>query len=237
MKKKHIRTIIISALVLVLAVTAVLRIDIAPAEQAAPPSAPPPAATDTQEPLSPPDTNEKAPEATPPSTQAPENTPPTVSEPVETPDIPEVAPPPKPAPSEPERYICTIEICCDTVVDTSKLENQAVAPFIPASGVILETTEVEFTPGESVFDILLRATKDRGIHMEFRDDNLYSGKYIEGINYLYEMDGGPLSGWMYKVNGQFPNYGCAAYQVNNGDVIVWMYTCDLGLDVGDNSTW
>lgn len=132
---------------------------------------------------------------------------------------------------------CTIEIRCDTVRDTSKIENEAVIPYVPQSGVILEKTEVEFTLGESVFDILLRATKDRDIHMEFRDDGAYSGKYIEGINYLYEMDAGPLSGWMYKVNGQFPNYGCANYEVNDGDAIVWMYTCDLGLDVGDNSVW
>ena len=73
--------------------------------------------------------------------------------------------------------------------------------------------------------------------MEFRDDPLYSGAYIEGINYLYEFDGGTLSGWMYKVNGQFPNYGCSQYFVEDGDEIVWMYTCDLGRDVGDNSTW
>lgn len=136
-----------------------------------------------------------------------------------------------------QAHVCTIEIRCDTVKDTSKIENEAVIPYVPQSGVILEKTEVEFTQGESVFDILLRATRDRDIHMEFRDDGAYSGKYIEGINYLYEMDAGPLSGWMYKVNGQFPNYGCAAYKVNDGDAIVWMYTCDLGLDVGDNSVW
>ena len=40
---------------------------------------------------------------------------------------------------------------------------------------------------------------------------------------------------MYKVNGWFPNYGCSRYQVEDGDVICWVYTCDLGADVGDNS--
>ena len=68
-------------------------------------------------------------------------------------------------------------------------------------------------------------------------DYWYSGGYIEGINYLYEYDAGSLSGWMYKVNGLFPNYGCSKYEVKPGDAIVWMYTCDLGRDVGDNSTW
>ena len=40
------------------------------------------------------------------------------------------------------------------------------------------------------------------------------------------------SGWMYKVNGWFPNYGCSRYQLKDGDVIEWVYTCDLGKDVG-----
>ncbi len=134
-------------------------------------------------------------------------------------------------------HICTIEIRCDTVADTSKLENPAVAPYVPEDGIILEAYEMEFTPGESVFDILYRATKEKNIHMEFRSDGVYGGKYIEGINYLYEMDAGPVSGWMYKVNGKFPNYGCASCEVKDGDAVVWLYTCDLGLDVGDNSVW
>lgn len=270
MKRKHIRTIAISALVLLIAVVAFLRIDIEPAGQTMPLTTDASQAVNTQEPSAKPVTGEKVQIEDPePSAQITESEPPSEAEnapeqaetpspapdemlpavtatpepeaSAETPDLPEPTPEPVPEPSPepaaPEGHICTIEIRCDTVVDTSKLENEAVAPFVPASGVILETTEMEFAPGESVFDILLRATKDRNIHMEFRDDNLYSGKYIEGINYLYEMDAGPLSGWMYKVNDLFPNYGCAAYKVNDGDRIVWIYTCDLGVDVGDNSTW
>lgn len=181
------------------------------------------------------------PEPTPEVSDEPAADDPVMDEPVMDEPEPQVSAEPTPSlepePPQPARHVCTIEIRCDTVTDTSVLENQAVAPYVPADGVILAVYEVEYTPGESVFDILLRATMEQNIHMEFRDDNLYSGKYIEGINYLYEMDGGPLSGWMYKVNGKFPNYGCAAYEVSDGDAIVWMYTCDLGLDVGDNSSW
>ena len=271
MKKKQIRTAVIAVLVLLFAVTAILRIEIEPADPvagapspvvspekpvASQPEATPDAAPGTpsaevspcvtgEEPdgenvsqtKAPAETDpDPTPETTPTPTAAatPENTamPEPVPTPVETP-APEVPP----DPVESAGPICTLEIRCDTVVDTSKLENPAVAPYVPADGVILASTQFAFSPGESVFDVLLRATRSMGIHMEFRDDSLYSGKYIEGINYLYEMDGGPLSGWMYKVNGQFPNYGCAAYTVEPGDAIVWMYTCDLGLDVGDNSTW
>ena len=70
--------------------------------------------------------------------------------------------------------------------------------------------------------------------MEYQgsDENSYGSVYIRGINYLYEFSCGPLSGWMYKVNGEYPNYGCSKYKLKDGDVIEWVYTCDLGQDVG-----
>ena len=55
---------------------------------------------------------------------------------------------------------------------------------------------------------------------------------IELVNNLYEFDCGSLSGWMYKVNEWFPNYGCSRYVLKNGDDVVWCYTCNLGYDVG-----
>lgn len=37
---------------------------------------------------------------------------------------------------------------------------------------------------------------------------------------------------MYKVNGRFHNYGCSRYQLKDGDMVEWVYTCNLGIDVG-----
>lgn len=71
--------------------------------------------------------------------------------------------------------------------------------------------------------------------MESSYTPIYDSAYIEGINQIYEFDCGSESGWMYKVNGWFPNYGCSQYKVSDGDNIAWVYTCDLGTDVGDNS--
>lgn len=140
-------------------------------------------------------------------------------------------------PETPVKMKCTVEIVCDTLLDTSKVENEAILPYIPSDGVVLAETEVEFTEGESAFEVLKRVCRQKDIQMEFRADSAYSGYYIEGINYMYEFDGGALSGWMYKVNEKFPNYGCARYIMKDGDKMVWMYTCDLGRDVGDNSDW
>ena len=76
--------------------------------------------------------------------------------------------------------------------------------------------------------------KDNKIQLEFSFTPIYNSSYIEGINNLYEFDCGSLSGWMYEVNDWFPNYGCSRYEVKNGDVIEWQYTCNLGADIGGN---
>jgi len=107
--------------------------------------------------------------------------------------------------------------------------------YVPANGVILQTRAVEFLEGESVFDVLQRVTRSQGIQMEFNNVPMYGSAYIEGIHNLYEFDAGELSGWMYQVNGWFPNYGSSRYPLQPGDVIVWQYTCDLGRDIGGGS--
>jgi hypothetical protein len=104
--------------------------------------------------------------------------------------------------------------------------------IVPKDGVIFAKKTITFSKGESVFDILLRETRSNKIHMEFVNTPMYNSAYIEGIANLYEFDCGNLSGWMYNVNGWYPNYGCSRYEVQDGDTIEWRYTCDLGRDLG-----
>lgn len=130
-------------------------------------------------------------------------------------------------------YTCTITISCDTVLAHPNQLNQAKAPYIPDDGVVLAKTTVAFKPGQTAFDVLQRVCERGNIQLEYSWTPLYDSYYIEGINHLYEFDCGPESGWMYKVNGVFPNYGCSSYEVKMGDDIVWCYTCQgLGTDVG-----
>ena len=105
--------------------------------------------------------------------------------------------------------------------------------FVPEDGQILKKTTVSFTTGESVFDILKTICGEKGIQISSKYTPLYDSYYVEGINQLYELDCGKNSGWMYSVNGTFPNYGASAYKPKDGDVILWVYTCDLGNDVGN----
>jgi len=139
-------------------------------------------------------------------------------------------------PDVPEPVTVTISISCETLSsDMSKLETESIRDYIPEDGWILKDVVYQGTTDNTVFDVLNTVCRNNGVHMEFSFTPVYESNYIEGINYLYEFDGGPLSGWMYKVNGWFPNYGCSSYYLRDGDVIEWVYTCDLGKDVGDNS--
>lgn len=47
--------------------------------------------------------------------------------------------------------------------------------------------------------------------------------YVRGIGDLIEKDYGPLSGWMYKVNGVAPNQSAGSYKLSDGDNVVWYY--------------
>ncbi|KNZ41159.1 DUF4430 domain-containing protein [Acetobacterium bakii] len=132
---------------------------------------------------------------------------------------------------------CTLSINCATLLNHMDVLPAGKAGFVPANGWILYSTQVPFTEGETVHDVLQRVCRENGIHMESSFTPAYNSAYVEGINQLYEFDGGELSGWMYNVNGWFPNYGCSQYTLKNGDAINWVYTCDLGKDVGDNSMW
>lgn len=128
---------------------------------------------------------------------------------------------------------CTITIRCDTILSNMGDLEPGKAEFVPEDGVILYPVTVEFESGETVFDVLKRVCDIAGIQLEYSWTPLYDSYYIEGINNLYEFDCGNESGWMYKVNGWFPNYGCSSYTLEDGDVIVWAYTCQgLGTDVG-----
>ncbi|MBQ3404360.1 MAG: DUF4430 domain-containing protein, partial [Oscillospiraceae bacterium] len=148
----------------------------------------------------------------------------------------------KPVPVDPQNttitdvaHTCTISISCAAILGNMDWLDPDKTELVPGDGWILKPTSVTFYEGESVFNVLQRVCKQNKIHMEFENMPLYNSAYIEGINNLYEFDCGELSGWMYKVNDWFPNYGCSRYAIHDGDVVAWVYTCNLGIDVGGYS--
>lgn len=125
---------------------------------------------------------------------------------------------------------CTFVIECKTILDNKDKLKKGLEKYVPDDAVIFSKT-VGFDSGESVYDILRRICDENSIQMEASYTPAFSSYYVEGINNLYEFDCGQGSGWMYSVNGVFPNYGCSSYKPVNNDKIAFRYTCELGYDL------
>ncbi len=146
----------------------------------------------------------------------------------------------KPLPVEPEdqnidekqTYTCTFSIECSSILNNLSDLVPEKLDVLPKNGVIFPAQTVTFYEGESVFDVLQRICRKNNIHMEASWTPIYNSAYVEGIHNLNEFDCGSGSGWMYRVNGWYPNYGCSRYQLSQGDTVEWRYTCDLGADIG-----
>lgn len=126
---------------------------------------------------------------------------------------------------------CFLTVRCDTILDNMDSIAPEKIPLVPQSGLILPEIELEFSEGESVFDVLKRELRKRNIHFEFNKVPMYDSVYIEGIGNLYEFDVGDLSGWIYRVNGNVSSVGCSQYKIKNGDKIEFLYTCNMGRDL------
>lgn len=127
---------------------------------------------------------------------------------------------------------CTLSVRCDTIKNNLSRLTAGKERLVPDDGVIFDKQTVTFYEGESVFNLLSREMKKNKIHLEFSSTPVYDSAYIEGIGNLYEFDCGELSGWMYRVNGVFPSYGCSRCKLKSGDNVEFLYTCDLGKDIG-----
>lgn len=125
---------------------------------------------------------------------------------------------------------CTFVIECKTILGNKDKLKKGLEKYVPDDAVIFSKT-VGFDSGESVYDVLRRICDENSIQMEASYTPAFSSYYVEGINNLYEFDCGQGSGWMYSVNGIFPNYGCSSYKPANNDKIAFRYTCELGYDL------
>lgn len=94
---------------------------------------------------------------------------------------------------------------------------------------ILSPVKVDLEEGDTVLTVLLRATRERKIQMEYSGGK--KNAYVEGIDNLYEFSKGAGSGWMYTVNGAFAGKSCGGVTVKENDIICWIYTLDLGKDI------
>jgi len=118
-----------------------------------------------------------------------------------------------------------VEIRCDSVAGR--------AEYIPVDGVILAQMQVFVPEQSSAFEALAEACRLYEIQLEYQGGAVSTEfAYVEGIAYLYEHDFGDLSGWMYLVNEEKPGVGSGEYVLEEGDRVLWIYSTDIGKDVG-----
>lgn len=116
---------------------------------------------------------------------------------------------------EKKEQSCEFLISCKTVLShKSALQSNYQ---VPSGGKIYEKT-MKFEEGDTVMDVLKRTGVDIDV----------SKGYVAGIDGLYEFDCGKNSGWMYRVNGKFPNYMAGKCKLHDGDKVEWLYTCVRG---------
>ena len=113
-----------------------------------------------------------------------------------------------------------VQTCVFRSGNFSKLKNKNLKKYIPGDGVILKKTEVDFEKDDTVYDILKRICRQKDIAFIKEQKTGYSGIYIKSLGHLAEFDAGKKSGWMYTVNGEYPNLSCSQYKLGNRDKVV-----------------
>jgi len=131
-----------------------------------------------------------------------------------------------------ESFTVTLTISAETLLENMDLLDSNKHELVPADGIIFPETTVIAYEGENVSDVLNREMRNARIHLVVRQTPVFNSVYIEAINNIFEFDAGPLSGWKYRVNGEFVSRGASAHILQDGDFIEWLYTIDLGRDLG-----
>ena len=122
---------------------------------------------------------------------------------------------------DPAFITVTLSVDCRTAVD----HGSSVAAEIAPDGILLNAVTLTLEKGANVFDALQKS----GLVVGSQSTSM--GRYVYAIQSLAEKACGSKSGWMYSVNGVFPNKSCDKYLLGDGDVICWRYTCDNGKDL------
>lgn len=120
----------------------------------------------------------------------------------------------------PQTAIVTISIDCANATEGG-------VPGAPESGWIMGKKEIELQDGDTVWDVLNRICRDRGIAVS----KTGSGSYIFVKSIAGVAPVSAQSGWMFSVNGVYVQTGAGNYVVSGGDAIRWKYTMNGGDDL------
>jgi len=98
------------------------------------------------------------------------------------------------------------------------------------TGEFFPRQRIYIQPGDTVLSVLV----DSPLQVVTVGTSL-AVSYVVSIEGLAAFDGGPLSGWMYSVNGFFPTFSAGMYTLNHLDEISWEFTVTGGSDLDNDS--
>jgi hypothetical protein len=82
---------------------------------------------------------------------------------------------------------------------------------------IILQINVNYDGSTSLLNIMKNELKKANIQAS------YKGAYISSIDFLKERAAGPMSGWIFYVNGKTSSIGAGDYYPKQGDTITWKY--------------
>ncbi len=91
----------------------------------------------------------------------------------------------------------------------------------PDDIVILDATTIPIEDGDSVYTVLERALKEKGIALTTTGNK--NNIYVSGIDKYFEFDFGPNSGFIYSVNDNTPSISSSKYFLDGYEHISWKY--------------
>ena len=127
--------------------------------------------------------------------------------------------------AKPNQGTCVITVDLRTVLSHMDELTDNQKELIPANGYLIQNYSVTFQAGDTVYSALKKACKENNIALDV--DLSWTG-YVKGIGNVYEKDLGSNSGWLYSVNGRYPNVGVNGYKLSSGDRVAFRYSCQRG---------
>ena len=116
--------------------------------------------------------------------------------------------------------------CSKISENMDAIVNEAIRDLVPEDGIIFEEAAVATGNAGSVMDATIEFCKA----MKISYDN--SQGYLTMLADISAGDCGGYSGWLVKINGEFPMVGADEIELQDGDTIEWIYSLDGGADIG-----
>ena len=122
----------------------------------------------------------------------------------------------------------TLTVSCENLLGDDRADDELRAA-VPDDGLLVPPTEVTVLEGDTAFTLLERVCAERGLALDVQRG--LSGVYVQGIGGVREFDCGALSGWLFRINGEIRSTDSGSVVLQDGDVLEFLYTCELGADI------